>query len=61
MPNVVKPHSALLFEMTLGILSLFAAGGRLPEIIVAAVGHAREEGLQGLRKRTADALAHMEE
>ena len=45
---------ALLFEMTLGILNLFAAGGRLPEIIVAAVGHAREEGLQGLRKRTAD-------
>jgi predicted alpha/beta superfamily hydrolase len=45
---------ALLFDLTVGIVSLFAVGARLPEMIVVGVGHPSSEGMAGLAKRTID-------
>ncbi len=45
---------ALLFDMTVGLVGFYAAGNRIPELIVVAVGHPSEEGLAGLAKRTVD-------
>lgn len=38
---------ALLFDMTVGLAGFYAAGNRIPELIVVAVGHPSEEGLAG--------------
>ncbi len=48
---------ALLFDLTVGMVSLYVAGNRIPELIVVGVGHPREEGLAGLGKRTIDLFA----
>ncbi len=45
---------ALLFDMTVGLVGFYAAGNRIPELIVVGVGHPSEEGLAGLGKRTID-------
>ena len=44
----------LLFDMTVGLVGFYAAGNRIPELIVVGVGHPNEEGLTGLGKRTID-------
>ena len=53
-PVLWAMDGALLFDMTVGLASFYAAGNRIPELIVVAVGHPSEEGLAGLGKRTVD-------
>lgn len=53
-PVLWAMDGALLFDMTVGLAGFYAAGNRVPELIVVGVGHPSEEGLAGLAKRTVD-------
>ncbi len=53
-PVLWAMDGALLFDLTVGMVSFYSAGNRFPEMIVVGVGHRREEGMAGLMKRTTD-------
>jgi len=53
-PVVWVMAGALILDMVMGIVNLYATGMRIPEVIVVGVGHPREEGMAGLGKRTFD-------
>ncbi len=53
-PVLWAMDGALLFDMTVGLVGFYAAGNRIPELIVVGVGHPSEEGIAGLGKRTVD-------
>ena len=53
-PVLWSMDGALNFAMTAGVVNVYVAGMRLPEMIVVGVGHPSEDGRAGFARRSID-------
>ena len=53
-PVLWAMDGVMMHMLVAGIVNIYTLGGRLPEMIVASVGHSSDQGMAGLVKREFD-------